>query len=262
MHPLAPRLIDALDHARPLQPLGEMALGDAYALAEELESLRQARGEQVAGYKIGFTNAALMNRFGVEQPIWGRLYAHTTVQAAEYNIATFLEPRIEPEIVVRLGESVPTGADEAEILGAISHIGLGFELVQSFFAGWQFAATDVVAGFASHGALVHGALEPLAPQEPWTAALQQFSLTLTCDGAVVEEGVGANVMGTGPLTAVRALLTGLASRGLTTLPAGTLITTGSLTQPHPITPGQVWEMQVAGLALAAPSLRLALAPAP
>ena len=56
---------------------------DAYAVAEALHRARLARGERVAGRKIGFTNRNLWPVYGVHEPIWGHAYDTTVVYAKE-----------------------------------------------------------------------------------------------------------------------------------------------------------------------------------
>jgi 2-oxo-3-hexenedioate decarboxylase len=73
----------------------------------------------------------------------------------------------------------------------------GFEIVQSHFPGWKFAAADCTAAFWLHCVLVVGA--PLAVTDAnraaLAAALPAFELTLSRGDIVIDRGVGANVLG-------------------------------------------------------------------
>ena len=53
-------------------------MSDAFAAADTLRRLRIARGEKPLGYKIGFTNRSIWERYGVHQPIWGPVWDSTT----------------------------------------------------------------------------------------------------------------------------------------------------------------------------------------
>ncbi len=79
----AEALLAAYDSATllPLITAGEpaFALGDGFAVADDLRSLRIARGERPAGYKIGFTNRSIWARYGVHEPIWGPVW-NTTLE--------------------------------------------------------------------------------------------------------------------------------------------------------------------------------------
>src|SRR6185295_10811886 len=49
----------------------------AYALALQVRALRIARGERPAGYKVGFTNRTIWQRYQVFAPIWGSVWDST-----------------------------------------------------------------------------------------------------------------------------------------------------------------------------------------
>ena len=82
------------------------------------------------------------------------------------------------------------------VLACAEWIAPGFEIVQSHFPDWKFAAADCTAAFGLHGALVVGT--PVAVTErnrgALAAALPQFALTLRRGGEVIDTGVGANVL--------------------------------------------------------------------
>ena len=102
--------------------------------------------------------------------------------------APFVQPRIEPEVVFKLKAPVPVAADARAALDCVEWIAPGFEIVQSHFPDWKFAAADCTAAFGLHGALVVGA--PLAVTDrnraELAAALPAFTLTLRRDGAVID----------------------------------------------------------------------------
>ena len=66
---LAERLLAALDRGECIALLsaqsGGLPLEPAYAVAQRLAQLRSARGERPVGWKIGFTNRSIWNRYGV-----------------------------------------------------------------------------------------------------------------------------------------------------------------------------------------------------
>ena len=127
----------------------------------------------------------------------------------------------------------------------------GFEIVQSHFPGWKFQPADTVVDLALHGRLLLGEPRPVAAAlgtDPLTA-LAQFSLTLSCDGAVREIGRGSNVLGH-PLAAVRHLLALLARQpGAGPLRAGELVTTGTITAAATLRPGERWSTVLTGIDL-------------
>jgi 2-oxo-3-hexenedioate decarboxylase len=64
--------------------------------------------------------------------------------------------------------------------------------------------------------------------------------------------VGANVLD-GPLQALGHLVAGLAERG-ERMPAGSVVTTGTLTDAQILAPGQHWQTRISGAPLAGLSL--------
>ena len=269
-------ILDACDHARSLDRSRYEALDDlarAEALQASIAIARLARGERPVGYKIGFTNRSIWPLYGVFHPIWAPVWNATLIRAAgglptadpgageplaggaapapvTLAAARFVEPRIEPEIVVALREAPAADTPEA-VLAAADWIAHGLEIVQSPFPGWRFSAAEAFAAQALHGALVLGPARPVsmlgAPAAQALARLGALEVELLCDGRLVERGRGANALD-GPMHAVAHLSRELRRRGRSIEP-GSLVSTGTLTDAQPIGPGQRWETRLRGLDL-------------
>jgi len=81
---------------------------------------------------------------------------------------------------------------------------------------------------------------------------------LSCNGKEVDRGVAANVLGGGPLEALRHLVRGLAEYPAgAALKVGDIVTTGTVTRAFPVRPGERWATQVNGLPV--PRMELTLA---
>jgi 2-oxo-3-hexenedioate decarboxylase len=223
-------------------------LAEAGAAALALMRMREARGDRVVGHKLGFTNRTIWDEYGVHAPIWGPVYAGTVREGGPIDLAPLLEPRIEPEIVFRLaGPFVPE-----EPLACVSHVALGFEVVQSAFPGWRFRAPDTVAAAALHGALAVGPWVEVRPGDraQWATTLADFGVTLLRNGAVADAGRSSNVLGGGPVVALAHLAEVLAGlNGAPPMAAGHVFTTGTLTRALPVAPGETWEVRVDGVPL-------------
>ena len=79
-------------------------VGVAYQTALQVRQLREARGEQPRGYKIGFTNRSIWERYQVFEPIWGTVWNTTLTMAnpqgeGTVDISHMSQPRLEPELV-------------------------------------------------------------------------------------------------------------------------------------------------------------------
>lgn len=253
---IAAQVLDAVAAGRQVAPFSErmpdFAMADAYAVTAALRRMRGDRGERPVGRKIGFTNSRMWDEYGVRAPIWGDMFHDTVADLADrdgFDLSPLLEPRIEPEIVFGLASAPDAGMDEAALLGCIEWVAHGFEIVQSIYPSWRFAAPDAVAGLGMHGALLIGPRHPVSDTPPggWLAALSDFTVTLTCDGEVADEGSGANVLG-GPLTPLRHLVELLADDAHNPpLAAGEIVTTGTLTRALPLAPGETWATEIRGL---------------
>ena len=55
----------------------DFGLDEAYDVAARIAAARIARGEVPVGRKLGFTNARVQADFGIDGPIWSRLFAGT-----------------------------------------------------------------------------------------------------------------------------------------------------------------------------------------
>ena len=236
------------------------SLDGAYRVTAAIRALREARGERPIGRKIGFTNRTIWAEYGVYAPIWGYVYDRTVrdLDGTALALAGLAEPRIEPEIVFGLARAPDPAMDEAALLGCIEWVAHGFEIVQSIFPGWTFAAADTVAAFGLHGALLIGPRHRVAPNRAaWLGSLARFEIDLYCDGKAIDHGLAANVLD-GPLSALRHLVALLAEdRGNPPLAAGEIVTTGTLTRAFPVAPGETWSTRLSGIGLDGIALRFA-----
>lgn len=241
---------------------GGLDLATAYRVTAALRAARLARGERPIGRKIGFTNRTIWAEYGVFAPIWGDMY-DSTLQPLEpgkpVDLSPLLEPRIEPEIALGLGRAPEAGMDEAALFDCVDWVAHGFEIVQSVFPGWRFAATDTVAAYGLHGAYRIGPRHVLKPAErpDWRAALSRFGIVLARDGEEADRGYAGNVLD-GPLSALRHLVELLAvDPHNPPLAAGEIVTTGTLTRAFPVASGQVWRTRIEGLPLSGIEIRFA-----
>lgn len=258
-HTIATEVLSALGQGKQIAPFSRCVDGfdleAAYRVAFEVRAMRIARGEHPVGRKIGFTNRTIWAEYGVWAPIWGYVYDRTVKDiptgVGEFLLTGLAEPRIEPEIVFGLASTPASGMDDANLLGCIDWVAHGFEIVQSIYPGWKFAAADTVAAFGLHGALLIGPRHKIASDcDEWRSTLGSFEIDLLRDGLVVDRGRAANVLD-GPLSALRHLVE-LLARDPRHFPlaAGEIVTTGTLTRAFPITSGQTWSTILRGVRLA------------
>jgi 2-oxo-3-hexenedioate decarboxylase len=255
----ADHILAALTDHRSIAPLteamGGLSLPDAYRISRAVTARRIARGERPIGRKIGFTNRTIWDEYGVHHPIDGPMYdttvSHVSGPVAAFSLAAFVEPRIEPEIVLGLVSAPAIDMNEAAMMACIGWMAHGFEIVQSLFPGWRFSGADCVAAFGLHGALICGPKREIDVKDRASAlaALTRFSVTLKGNGDLMDKGHAANVLG-GPVPALLHLVRTIAQDPeAAPLTAGDIITTGTVTRAFPVSAGQRWTTQVAGIDL-------------
>lgn len=240
-------LLRHLDDAT-LWPRGcGLDVAEAYERALSVRQLRIRRGEQPRGYKVGFTNRTIWDRYGVYAPIWGTVW-NTTLGLCEGEgeiaLAGTCQPRIEPECVFGLRTTPPANPSLDALLACIEWIAPGFEIVQSHCKDWKFTAADTVADSGLHGRLLVGrriAVDTL-PRDgaAFDAQLAVARIALYKGSERMDAGIGANVLD-GPLHALAHFLAALRDcPGAPDLQAGDLVTTGTWTDAWPVHRGEQW----------------------
>jgi 2-keto-4-pentenoate hydratase len=258
LHTLAKELKQAQDHCQQIElfssRLKDFNNADAYAVANIVHEMRMNEGALPVGRKIGFTNPQMWSIYGVREPIWGYVYDKTVVRQkasnVQCNIGQFAEPKIEPEIVVHFRSTPPANPKVEDILACVDWIAHGIEIVQSHFPNWDFQAADAIADGGLHAILIVGEPQEVRRLGPDVISdLETFTVTLSCDGQMREQGRGSNALGN-PLKSVTYLADLLATQPhASPLQAGELVTTGTLTAALPIEPGQTWSTELDGIAL-------------
>ena len=238
----------------------DLSLADAYAVADEIRRLRIARGETPRGYKIGFTNRGIWDRYGVHEPIWAPIWDSTVESLddrgeASVSLAPFVQPRLEPEVMFGFAAAPRAGMSERELAACIEWVAHGYEIVHTHFEAWRFKVADTVVDFALHGRLFVGRRVPIVRFADPAGELARLSVTLTCDGRDVETGRADIVLG-GPLTALRLWVDAMAAqRQQWPVVAGDIVSTGTITDAAPMLPGQRWRTRLDDDRLPAAALR-------
>lgn len=257
MHAQNTRLIPLLSASEPL------SVDDAYDIARRIVDVRVAQGEQAIGRKIGFTVHKTWDKYGVTDdvriPIWAHIF-DSTVRFADDNHGTqsltgALQPRIEPEIVFKLGQTPAPDATIDELAECIEWMAHGFEIVACPFANWEFTVADAIAAFGLHGTLIIG--EPHVLSSATRHNLAQIlagssvSLSSSTDSYGTLRAAGFfNDEADSPLHALWHLHQLLKTQpSFKPLTAGEIITTGTWTDAYPIEPGQTWITAFSGVAL-------------
>ena len=239
----AARLVETITGADPA-----FTVTDAYAVADEIRRLRSARGERPLGYKIGFTNRGIWDRYGVHEPIWAPVWDTTLEQVeggeARVSLAKFSLPRLEPEVMFHFARAPRAGMSEVELAGCVDWLAHGYEIVHTHSADWRFKVADTVADFALHGRLFVGAHVPIATFADPKRELEALHVDLLEDGKVIDQGDATIVLG-GPLTALRLWVDAMATQPHRwPIAAGDIVTTGTITDAAPMRPGRRFQTRL------------------
>ena len=259
---LADDVIAAQEGGREVPPFSDRYRGltpaAGYAAAGSLHRHRLAQGWSPVGRKIGFTNRTLWDRYGVHEPMWGTVYDRTFIAAradrAAVPLAGLVQPRIEPEVAFRL-KRAPVASDVPHLLQCIEWMAHSVEIVQCHHPGWKVTIADCCADNGLHGRLVMG--EPLACSEVpgLEDKLPAIEARLFCGSTLRDRGLGANVLGS-PLLSLGYLVELLKKQpDAEPLRAGEIVTTGVLTDAHPVAAGETWRTEIDGLPLRGLTIR-------
>jgi 2-keto-4-pentenoate hydratase len=259
-------LLDARADSRMLPLLSAeepLSVPDAYQIANRIAAIRTAQGEIQVGRKIGFAVHKDWDRYGITDglntPIWAPIF-DTTVRYADDNhgiqsLQGALQPRIEPEIIFKLGQTPPPDPTLDQIADCIEWMAHGFEIVSCPFANWEFTTADVIAAFGLHGTLIVGEPHVLsaATRRNLAMLLTSSSVSLSCstDRTAILRAAGfCNDLLDSPLHALLQLHRLLKTQpSAAPLHAGEIITTGTWTDAFPIQAGQTWITAFSSIAL-------------
>jgi 2-keto-4-pentenoate hydratase len=225
-----------------------------YRAMRRLHQHRLTIGWKPVGRKIGFTNRTIWARYDVHQPIWGFVYDRTLIRAvdnrAEVALEGLAQPRIEPEICFGLRAPPPRSHDTHALVAAIEWVAHSVEIVQCFHPDWKVKLPDCTAANGLHGRLVVGTPVPVERIPHLESLLPAARVVLRRGRKRIDEGIGANVLDS-PLLALAHLVELLALQpDFDNLHAGEIVSTGTLTDAHPVSPGETWSTAFEGLPLA------------
>jgi 2-keto-4-pentenoate hydratase len=262
---VAERLLHTLDSGAACEPISDQepgfSVGEAYEVLAAIGRRRENAGWRRTGRKIGFTNRSLWEAYGVDRAfsadVWDRTVVPVAGGTASVGLTAFAQPRIEPEVVFGLSGPVPATDDPVAVLAAVEWMAPAFEVVRCPYPGWRCGIADCIVAAGFHGALAVGTPVRIddANREAVASTLAQFEVSLWRNGELVDTGVGANVLGS-PALALGHLAHVISEQpGAPALEAGELVTTGTVTDVHPVGAGEEWRADYGTLGLEPFTLR-------
>jgi 2-keto-4-pentenoate hydratase len=182
-----------------------------------------------AGFKIGATTKQMQTILGLTGPAGGFVPKEgLRATPASFRFADFLNPGVECEVGLRLGQDLPHGVHTREtVAAAVAEVFPAIEIVEKRYSDLAALGTpSLSADQAFHAAGVLG-----TPVADWRALdLGATRGRMTVAGTMRGEGVGADLLGH-PLEALAWLAGSDCAREFGGLRAGQVVFLGSVTPP-------------------------------
>lgn len=243
----ADALLGAYRSGQPVDPLIDthpgLDIDDAYAIQQlQVKSWLDA-GVTLQGHKVGLTSAAMQRQMGVDQPDYGVLRDDMfLVEHAPIGLASFIAPRVEPEVAFVLGRDLAgPGVTLAAAAAAVDFVLPALEIIDSRIRDWRISINDTIADNASSGGVVLGG----RPVRLSDVDLRLSGCNLHGNGDLVATGAGGAVLGS-PLLSLTWLANTVGHHGVT-LRAGQVVLPGSITSAQPVAAGDTWVATFAGI---------------
>jgi 2-oxo-3-hexenedioate decarboxylase len=216
----------------------------AYQIQKRLVAKHvEDEGTRVVGIKLGLTSKAKQQQMKVDEPIYGMLLGSRMIGDGDaLTISSLIHPKAEPEIaLVTARELKGPGVTAAQARAAIGSVLVAMEIIDSRYKNFRFTLTDVVADNTSAARYVTSPyFVPAAGLD-----LRTLGVVFEKNGEVVTTAAGAAILGD-PAEGLAWLANKLAEHG-ESLPSGTFVGAGALTDAIAIAPGDVVRVTIAQL---------------
>jgi 2-oxo-3-hexenedioate decarboxylase len=244
---VAATLLAAEREVRAIPPITEsepeLDVDRAYLVQRIVIEAHLDAGEHIVGAKLGLTSRAKQQAMGVSEPLYGWLTSGMVAASGEpLDLSSLIHPRVEPEVAFLIGEEIPTPATVTGVLAATKAVFCALEVLDSRYEDFRFTLPDVIADNASSARFVLGSMA-VPPAD--AGDLRLVGCVMRKDGEVVATAAGGAVMGH-PAASVAWLVNQLAERGEKLAP-GSIVLSGGLTAPVPLTPGSCVSVEFDGL---------------
>lgn len=244
---LVSRLFDARGAVLPL-PAQEVAnsvqdLEHARVIADALCMLEREHGRTQIGWKIGLTSKPALAAFSATEPMVGRLYVDASLAPGEsFSLAQAIDPRIEGELLIEIGDQCAAEASDEELLASIAAVYPAYEIADSRIHGWPRHVRVATADNACCGWYA----KSCQGLDPDRLDLANTAMWMSCNGETVSEGSSADCLG-GVLEIYRWFL-GASERAQREIRKGDIVLTGALGPAVPIQADAEYTLYIDGFA--------------
>ena len=210
--------------------------GDRAEAYQVQACIERHTSQPLYGWKIAATSIAGQKHIGVDGPLAGRILAERVIQeGGDCPLGANLMQVAEMEFAFRMGKDLPPRDSEytqEEVMAAVASLHPAIEIPDSRYN--KFETVGLPSLIADNACAHLFTLGPAASN--WRGRdLAAHKVRAYRNGAVAEEGLGSNVLGS-PVIALTWLANELSRHGLT-LKAGQVVTTGTCVKPLAIAVG-------------------------
>jgi 2-keto-4-pentenoate hydratase len=217
---------------------GRLTIEQSYRVQLGLLERWLARGERLAGWKVGLTAPVIQKQFGMPEPVMGFLLESGHRESGiTFRHADLIQPGFENELCLTLGSRVEgQNVTRAQARAAVTAVQPAFEIIETR-GDFRADVTQSLTDNCQQKAFVTGSVSPLpAGWEPGDTTVE-----VVINGRRVDHAVGSEETGH-PLGAVAWLAKKLAEFGRRLEP-GQRIMSGSFTKQYSIGLGDRIETQ-------------------
>ena len=139
-------------------PISDLSVQESYAVQDRITKKKIVRGERAIGYKVGCTSYAIQSQFGLDEPIFGRLFwPHIFNDGKELNWKRYANCAIEPEMVLKIGKDLEgENLSDKILINAIEYISPVIEIHNFKFWHMPPKLQELICSNGIHTGLVVG----------------------------------------------------------------------------------------------------------
>ena len=158
--------------------LGRLSVEEAYGVQDRIVADRLKEGERIIGWKVGATSLAVMEKLGINEPVFGCMTSSSVHSAHEpVKASAFCRLAVEGEIAFVMNKKLRgPGVTTADVLTAAAGVMGAVELVDCRVKAWKPTIAEAIADNSMHAGLILG-----------SALLPPASLDLQTEGVVLKK---------------------------------------------------------------------------
>jgi len=203
--------------------ISDLSVQESYIVQDQVAKKKIANGECAIGYKVGCTSSAIKSQFGLNEPIFGRLFKpYIFDEGKELNWKRYNNCAIEPEMVLKIGKDLKgENLPDKVLISAIEYVSPGIEIHN--FKFWYTPPTlqELICSNGLHAGLVVGDRK----SSPNNLSFKSELFKVYKDHKIITKATASKIMG-GPLHSLR-WLTGKLTKRNEVLRAGSFVIPGS-----------------------------------